>query len=151
MACSPAKESSTIYLFTYFAFWRSLTQFQQAFGALQILNKESIGNFPQNRDVRNLRNFPVGPLHEAVKWYEICPAEWQATQWDIQSKEKSHLAGKNRFVGFGVCCIFLPAWRIFYHVTVSRKEHITYPIVIVEHSRETPTMTCAGWLVGRTR
>ena len=38
------------------------------------------------------------PLHETVTWYKICLAGWQATHWDIQKKEKSRLAGRNRFV-----------------------------------------------------
>ena len=48
----------------------------------------------------------MGHLHEAVTWCKICPAGWQATHWDIYNKEKSRLAGGNRFV-FGGCCILL--------------------------------------------
>ena len=48
----------------------------------------------------------MGPFHEAVTWGKICPAGWQATQWDIHNKEKSCLADGNRFV-FGGCCILL--------------------------------------------
>ena len=48
----------------------------------------------------------MGPLHDAVTWCKICPAGWQATQRDIYNKEKSYLAGGNRFV-FGGCCILL--------------------------------------------
>ena len=48
----------------------------------------------------------MGPLHEAVIWCKIYPAGWQATHWDIYNKEKSCLAGGNRFV-FGGCCILL--------------------------------------------
>ena len=44
----------------------------------------------------------MGPLHEAVTWCKICPAGWQATHWDIYNKEKSCLAGRNRFV-YGGC------------------------------------------------
>ena len=43
-------------------------------------------------------NSGMGPLHEAVTWCTISPAEWQATHWDIQNKGKSRLAGGNRFV-----------------------------------------------------
>ena len=39
----------------------------------------------------------MGPLHEAVTWCKICPGGWQATHWDIYNKEKSRLAGGNRF------------------------------------------------------
>ena len=66
----------------------------------------------------------MGPLHEAVTWYKICSAGWQATRWDIQNKENSRLAGGNRFVLEAVAFFCHPAWRIFYHVTVSRKEPI---------------------------
>ena len=64
------------------------------------------------------------PLHEAATWYKICHAGWQATQWYIQNKEKSRLAGGNRFVLEAVAFFFHPAWRILSHVTVSRKEPI---------------------------
>ena len=74
----------------------------------------------------------MGPLHETVTWYKICPAGWQATQWDIQNKEKSRLAGGNRFVLEAVAFFCHPAWRILYHVTVSCKEPI---IEVSDHSR----------------
>ena len=48
--------------------------------------------------------------------------KWQATQWDIQNKENSRLAGGNRFVLEAVAFFCHPAWRILYHVTVSCKE-----------------------------
>ena len=54
----------------------------------------------------------MGPLHEAVTWYKICHAGWQATQWDIKNKEKSRLAGGNRFVLEAVAFFCHPAWRI---------------------------------------
>ena len=31
-------------------------------------------------------NSGMGLLHEAVRWYKISPAGWQATHWDIQNK-----------------------------------------------------------------
>ena len=66
----------------------------------------------------------MGPLHETVTWYKIFPAEWQAAHWDIQNKEKSRLAGCNRFVLEAVVFFCHPAWRLLYHVTVSCKEPI---------------------------
>ena len=66
----------------------------------------------------------MGHLHEAVTWYKICPAGWQATQWDIQNKEKSRLASGNRFVLEAVAFFCHPAWRILYRATVSCKEPI---------------------------
>ena len=67
----------------------------------------------------------MSPLHEAVTWCKICHAGWQATQWDIQNKEKSRLAGGNRFVLEAVAFFCHPAWQILYHVTVSCKESIS--------------------------
>jgi len=70
----------------------------------------------------------MGPLHEAVRWYRISPAGWQATHWDIQNKGKSRLAGGNRFVLEAAAFFCHPAWRILYHVTVSCK----MPIEVVD-------------------
>ena len=68
----------------------------------------------------------MGPLHETstVTWYKICPAGWQATQWDIQNTEKSCLAGGNHFVLEAFAFFCHPAWWILYHVMVSCKEPI---------------------------
>ena len=66
----------------------------------------------------------MGTLHEAVRWYKISPAGWQATHWDIQNKGKSRLAGGNRFVLEAAAFFCYPAWRILYHVTVSCKKPI---------------------------
>ena len=72
----------------------------------------------------------MGPLHEAVTWYKICPAGWQATQWDIQNKEKSRLAGGNRFVLEAGAFFCHPAWRILwrYHAEspFSHKQQIFF-------------------------
>ena len=47
-----------------------------------------------------------------------------AMHWDIQNKEKSHVAGWNGFVLEAVAFFCHPAWWILYHVIVSCKEPI---------------------------